>query len=412
MHEGLRSNRSLVSLELDHLRNIPTDIISLWEMMQANLTLCNISHGLYPNPLRVTDPRQQWALEPHVRQRLKENKELPFLSDHYPMAKLALSILPDNLPYLPPDVSASIARFLLETDASALPTYRTLHMLALHREIKAQDKPAFPDHLDLSRYPAAQRLAQCGAQALPLAPDIMRHMALLCIRHKASEALDWLVLHACKGELDLRESQFEPGEAGWLIQWTRAAPCHIKLRLDNVALRKQDIADIAQHLTGNPALASLSLKGCAMAAEGLRLICEALKTNMAMVELHLSEELIALDSKESERSRTWISLEDGMVADGNGMLVQVPEQTLGTTLENLARYRDRIAREDVNEHTLSPYPLKYLSLATIAFSLRRNIRLQNRVPTSDDLLPDKAFENAIHMLPDARSPGAADPVPE
>ena len=401
LHEGLRFNRGLVSLDLRHLFNTPTHIISLWEMMQVNLTLCNIRHGLHPNPSHVTDPRQQWALVPHVRQRLKENKELASFCDQYPMAKLAFSILPGNLPDLPPDVSGHIARFLLKTDASALPTYRTLHMLALHKEIKAQDKPSFPDHPDFSRDPAAQRLAQCGAQALPLAPDIMRHMALLCIRHKASQALDWMVVHACKGELDLRASQFEPGEAGWLIQWTRAAPCHIKLRLDNVPLRRQDIADIAQQLTGNPALTSLSLNGCAMAAADLELICEALKANMAMVEMLLSEELIALGGEEIERSGKRTTLEDRMVADGNGMLIQVPAQTFATSLENLARYRDGIARLDLNQNTFRVGPTKYLLLATIAFALRRNRRLQNRVPTSDDLLPDKAFENAIHILPDA-----------
>lgn len=115
--------------------------------------------------------------------------------------------------------------------------------------------------------------------------------------------------------------------------------------------------------------------------------------------------------QETERSNMRVSLEDGMVADGNGMLIQAPEQTFATSLENLARYRDQLATKDLNRNTFPFHSLKYLSLATIAFSLRRNSRLQNRVPTSDDPLPDKAFENAIHILPDARSTCAIDPVP-
>jgi hypothetical protein len=402
-NDGLRFNRSLVSLDIYFHFQTPghTHILSQREMLQVNLTLCDMRHGLYPNPRDLPDPLQHWSLLPHVRQRLNENRELPSLSDRYPMAKLAFSILPGNLPYLPPDVSANIARFLLQTDATALPTYRTLHMLASHREIKEQHKPSFPNHLDLAGRLPAQLLAQCGAQALPLPPDVMRSIALFCVRHKASEALDWLVVHASRGELDLRASQFEPGEAGWLIQWTRAAPCPIKLRLDNVPLRKQDIADIAHHLTGNPALTSLSLKGCAMAAEDLKLICEALKTNTAVVALLLSEDLIALEQGEPERFQRQTLLESGMVADGYGNLIAVPEQASATSLDQLARYRDRIAREDLHRNMLEWPTPRSLLLAAIAFSLRRNIRLQNGVPALADLLPDKAFADAIAILPDA-----------
>ena len=401
LHDGLRFNRSLVSLNVHHHKPGHTHILSLWEMLQVNLTLRSMTHGLYPAPKDLPDPLQYWSLLPHVRQRLKENKELPSLSDRYPMAKLAFSILPGNLPYLPPDVSANIARFLLQTDATALPTYRTLHMLASRREIKTQHKPSFPIYLDLAGNPAVQRLAQCGAQALPLPPDVMRSIAFFCIRHRASEALDWLVVHASRGELNLRASQFKPGEAGWLIQWTRAAPCPIKLCLDYVRLRKHDIANIAQHMTGNPALTSLSLQGCAMEADDLQLICEALKSNTAMVELRLSKNLIALAAKEAERSQRRTTLESGMVADGDGQLIVAPEQASAVSLKELARYRDGIARQDLSANTCSRPTPRYLLLAAIAFSLRRNIRLQNRAPTSDDLFPDEAFRDAIAILPDA-----------
>lgn len=87
-------------------------------------------------------------------------------------------------------------------------------MLASHRQIKAKVKPAFPDHLDLASHTAAQRLAQYGIKALPLSPHVMRGIAFFCIRHKAAEALDWLVVHASGGGLDLRKSQFKPGEVG------------------------------------------------------------------------------------------------------------------------------------------------------------------------------------------------------
>lgn len=400
LHDGLRFNRSLVSLETFSMVNTCTHLLSMWKMLQANLTVCDMSHGFYPNLLGVKDHLHQWSLAPQVRQRVRENMELPSLTDQYPMAKLALSVLPDNLPYLPPDVSGHIASFLLQTDATALPTYRTLHMLALHKAIKAQDKPRFPDHLHLASCLPAQLLAQDGAQALPLPPDVMRSIAMFCIRHQASETLDWLVVHASRGTLDLRGSRFAPGEAGWLIHWTQAAPCHIKLRLDNVPLRKQDIAEIARHLTGNPALTSLSLKGCAMTAEDLRLICEALKTNVVMVELLLSAHLIALCWKESDRSSWRTTLEGGMVVDGNGNLITVPEQASASSLENLARYRDGIARVDLSKD-ISSFPTpRYLLLAAIAFALRRNARLQSRVPTSDDFMPDKAFMDAIAILPD------------
>jgi hypothetical protein len=73
---------------------------------------------------------------------------------------------------------------------------------------------------------------------------------------------------------------------------------------------------------------------------------------------------------------------------------------------------DWIASEDLNHHTFPFHSPKYLSSATIAFPLRRNSRLQNRIPASGDLFPDKAFENAIHSLPDARSTCVIDPVPE
>lgn len=412
LHDGLRFNRSVVSLDDDCMVNTPTPLLSMWEMLQTNLTVCKMSHGLCPVLLTVPDPLRQWSLVPHLKQRVRENKELPSLINHYPMAKLALSILPANLPYLPPDISGHIVRSLLQTDATALPTYRTLHMLALHKAIKEQDKPRFPDHLHLASCLPAQLLAQGGVQALPLPPEVMRSIAMFCIRHKASEALDWLVVHASRGTLDLRRSQFAPGEAGWLIHWTRTAPCHIKLRLDNVPLRKQDIADIAQHPTGNPALTSLSLKGCAMAAEDLQRICEALKANLVMVELLLSEDLIALGRWESDRSQSWATLKGGMVVDGNGNLITVPEQASASSLEDLARYRDGIARNDLFNDVMPFRTPRYLLLAAIAFSLRRNARLQNGVPTPDDFVPDKAFVDAIAILPDPGRTAAIDQAPE
>lgn len=75
-----------------------------------------------------------------------------------------------------------------------------------------------------------------------LGMDVMRNISLFCICHQATDTLHWLVVHAAKGALDLRGSRLAPGEAGWPIHWTRAAPCAIKLRLDQVALTKQDIA--------------------------------------------------------------------------------------------------------------------------------------------------------------------------
>jgi hypothetical protein len=139
-----------------------------------------------------------------------------------------------------------------------------------------------------------------------------------------------------------------------------------------------------------------------MAAEDLKLICEALKTNMAMVALLLSEELIALEKWEPERSGSQTLLASGMVVDGNGNLIAVPEQASAISLEELARYRDGIARQDLFNNIYESIVPRYLLLAAIALSLRRNIRLQNGVPTSTDLLPDKAFVDAIAISPDAR----------
>jgi hypothetical protein len=410
-HDALRCNRSLVTLHLNYMGATHTHLFSLWEMLRVNLRLCNISHGLEPNPIEVTDHLLHWALLPQIRERLKENLELPFLADHFPMAQQAFSILPGNLPYLPPDASANIARFLLQTDASALPTYRTLHMLALHSEIRAQGRPAFPEHLDLASHPHAQQLAQCGRQALPLPPDVTRSIALFCIRHKAAHALNWLVVHACKGELDLRASQFEPGEAGWLIRWTRAAPCHIKLRLDHVALKTQDIADIARHLAGNPALTALSLQGCVIAAKGLQLICEALKTNTAMVRLLLSKDLITPEKEAPDRSiwptQLWNEGSAGGYDDSVGRALAE-----AFYLGNIPIYPVKKARYNLFEDLLkSPTPT-YLSMATIAFALRRNNRLHNGVPDLANVLPDKAFVDEISIASKAFSEGGFEPAPE
>lgn len=70
-----------------------------------------------------TDIPLFWALLPQVRRRLIENRERRSFSHQYPVAELALSLLPGNyLPSLPAEISARIARRLLETDASALPS--------------------------------------------------------------------------------------------------------------------------------------------------------------------------------------------------------------------------------------------------------------------------------------------------
>lgn len=401
LHDALRFNRTLVSLDLSFLVNAGTHIVSMWEMLQVNLTLREMRHGLHPAPQLVPDYLLYWSLLASVKQRLRENRELPSLADRYPMAKTAFSILPGNLPQLPSEVSAHIAHLLLQADATALPTYRILHMLALHRQIKAQDKPRFPDHLHLAGHLPAQLLAQCGKQALPLPPDVMRSMTLFCIRHKASDALDWLVVHASAGTLDLRGIEFEPGEAGWLIHWTRTAPCHIKLRLDNVLLKKQDIADIAQHMTGNPALTSLSLEGGVMETKELQLICEALKSNTVMVELRLPKNLIAPGRKKNEFSGWTTFLQSRMLTDRNGQVIATPAQASAISLDELAYYRDGIAKKDLWSDMVDCFPPRYLLLAAIAFSLRRNIRLQNRAPTSHvDLLPDQAFVDDIVNSPD------------
>ena len=290
IYSELQSHRSLVSLQIRAGGTPFADIAFLWKMLQANLTLREFNLGSEPYPPRPNEDPHPWSLLPHVRQRLAENRELPLFADQYPMAKLAMSILPGNLPPLPRDVSANIARLLLQTDASALPSYRALHMLASHKEIKSQHKPVFPDCVDLTSHPDAQRLARSGKLALPLSANAMRSIALFCIRHQATDALNWLAAHACKGWLDLRGSQFEPGEAGWLMHWTRAAPCPIKLRLDQVALTDQDVADIAQQLAGNQALTALSLKGCAMSTTSLDLLSKALMGNTALCALLLSED--------------------------------------------------------------------------------------------------------------------------
>lgn len=398
IHAGLRSNRSLVSLDLGRVKSSGAHLLSSWTLLQKNLTLRNMTHYLDGDRPLGADCFEQWALLPHVKERLRENKLLPFLDHLYPRAKLALSILPGNLPYLPRDVSANIARLLLETDASALRSYCTLHMLALHKTIKAQHKPAFPGHLDLASHPAVQLLAQRGAQALPLPPDVMRSIALFCIHHQATDALHWLVVHASKGALDLRGSRFAPREIGWLIHWTRAAPCPIKLRLDQVALTKQDIADIAQQLTGNHALASLSLQGCAIAAEDLQLICAALKSNMAMVELRLSENLIAPGEKEAKRPQSHPMGTSHVIVDGEGKVVAQRSRSNANFLDDMARqWQDGVLGEDLYNNRLERHTSTYFLLAAIRLSLRRNKRLQDGVPDLASLLPDQAFVDEIAM---------------
>lgn len=293
IYSVLQSHRSLVSLQISGDKEPFGDTAFLWKMLQANLTLCEFKLPMWCCRPWPNEDSSLWSLLPHIRQRLAENRELPVFGSQYFMAKLALSILPVNLPCLPSEVSARIARLLLRTDASGLPSYRTLHMLALHEAVKSQDMPRFPSDLDLASHPRAQRLALSGKQALPLPPDVMRSIALLCIRHRATDALNWLVVHASRGDLDLRGSQFKPAEIGWLIHWTRAAPCYIKLRLDQVALTGQDIADIAQQLCSNHALTTLSLKDCAMSTTDLALLSDALMSNTALHALLLSEDLIA-----------------------------------------------------------------------------------------------------------------------
>lgn len=67
----------------------------------------------------------------------------------------------------------------------------------------------------------------------------------------------------------------------------------------------------------------------------------------------------------------------------------------------LSRYRDGIARHALFNNMVQFTAPKHLRLAAIAFALRRNIRLQNRVPASNDLLPDKASADATVRLPEA-----------
>jgi hypothetical protein len=143
--DALRFNRSLVSLEIPRDNFVAKESLSFWTMLQTNLTLCRLQAAVFlascsENP----DLFQDWALVPQIRQRLIENEELQLLPQNYPMAKLALSLLPLNLPQLPQEVSAYIASPLLQTDATALPSYCRLHMLDSHRQIKAQHHLASP----------------------------------------------------------------------------------------------------------------------------------------------------------------------------------------------------------------------------------------------------------------------------
>lgn len=404
LYDALRLNRSIVSLYLPLRDDYDLHIHAIWEVLQVNLTICSLPHMRFSDPGYETADFRKSPLLPQIRQRLRENKDLLSYTDQYPMAKQALSILPGNLPNLPPDISAYITRLLLQTDATALPAYRTLHMLALHKQIKEQDKPRFPDHVLLTSCLPAQLLAQGGTQALPLPPDVMRSIVMFCIRHKAADALDWLVVHASRGTLDLRGKAFATGESGWLIQWTRAAPCHIKLRLDNVPLSGQDIADIAEHLKGNPALTSLSLQGCAMRSGDVHLICEALNANLVMVELLLSENLISLNWSESGRAAWKTSNESRCYVESNGHCVSflervsalgLEEKVSAIGMEELTRFPDLLEQRREYDVPLETPSSRSLSLATIAFFLRRNVRLQKGVVTSDDFMPDKAFMHAI-----------------
>jgi hypothetical protein len=59
LHEGLRFNRSLVSLDLGSMRYSCAHLLSMWEMLQTNLTVCNMSHGFNPRPSKVTDNLNQ-----------------------------------------------------------------------------------------------------------------------------------------------------------------------------------------------------------------------------------------------------------------------------------------------------------------------------------------------------------------
>jgi hypothetical protein len=405
--DALRFNRSLVSLEIPRDNFVAKESLSFWTMLQTNLTLCRLQAAVFlascsENP----DLFQDWALVPQIRQRLIENEELQLLRQNYPMAKLALSLLPLNLPQLPQEVSAYIASLLLQTDATALPSYCTLHMLASHRQIKAQHQPCFPGDLDLARHPSAQRLAQYGIRALPLTPDVMRDMARFCIRHKASDALAWLVVHASGGELNLRASEFNQGEVGWLIQWTRAAPCPIKLRLDNVSLSTEDIADIARGMSGNHALTCLSLKGCPMQERDVTLIGNALRTNTAMVALHVSEDLIPRD--DSGPYAGMIQFDNGILTDGAGYLMAGPRElhTVSTDVWAQVFQRQALAFRRIAEDDLLPrHTHRYFLFSMIAFSLKRNAGLKGNVLTLADINPNKVFKEFFPFMQETAWPG-------
>lgn len=403
MHVALRHNRSLARLRVDDgfstLPKTVTDLFSLWKTLLVNMTLSDMDFGLYSDPAVLPNPLVYWTLLQQVKRRLQENKELPLMADRYPMACVALSFLPMNLPHLPSDISALIARHLLKTDASAIPSYQILHMLALHKHVLSLKKPSFPHGLRLAGHPDAHRLAQSGTQALPLQPEVMRSIALLCIRHQAADALNWLVVHASKGELDLRESLFRPGEVNWLFHWTRAAPCPVKLRLDRVALNWFEIQAMAEHLTGNPALTSLSLEGCVISDLGLATISDSLSRNTVMVELRLSRDLIQ-DNRKLYLSQPQDPLRNAMAVDNSRQCSTALMPSVPISKANpFGKLDDNTRKKYATLFFRSPPVPSRLSM--IAFLMRRNRRMQDRVPDAKDFLPDPLFLNEIDNLPDA-----------
>lgn len=104
----------------------------------------------------------------------------------------------------------------------------------------------------------------------------------------------------------------------------------------------------------------------------------------------------------------------GCSSDYNyGKFRALPEPLPAAGPEELAQYRKMVANYDVSGDMVAEDDTpQYLFLAAIAFSLRRNISLQSVVPTLANLLPDKAFGDAIAVPRAADGMHAIDPASE
>ena len=275
---ALKFNHSITTFTLRPIEG--GHIKAMHEVLQANTTLLKVVPGL------------EYQEDTKTRHRLLENREITKFSKHYPLAEQAFAILPGGgLPALPLEVSQKIVRMLPAMGPSALHTYRTLHRLASHRHSQAQATPPFPADLDLVMEPFALELARRGRKALPMPPTMLERVVAFCIEQQASEALDWLVVHAPLGELRLGQGANTEEELRWLMKWARSAPSRLKLRLDGISLSEDMIAILARQLRHHPIVTALSLRRCAIDPGHLPALLDALRFNTALRELALPAEL-------------------------------------------------------------------------------------------------------------------------